>query len=94
MAKLEEMQRQIDNLLREQAERQGLERGEGSGYKLTPKAYKIFQAKLLERILANFRPGRSGRHTGRIVGDGAVELPTTKATNLAIHSPIWIRRNP
>jgi uncharacterized protein with von Willebrand factor type A (vWA) domain len=79
MAKLEEMQRQIDNLLREQAERQGLERGEGSGYKLTPKAYKIFQAKLLERIFSQLQAGRSGRHTGRIVGDGAVELPTTKA---------------
>jgi uncharacterized protein with von Willebrand factor type A (vWA) domain len=79
MAKLEEMQRQIENLMREQAERQGLERGEGSGYKLTPKAYKIFQAKLLERIFSQLQAGRSGRHTGRIVGDGAVELPTTKA---------------
>ncbi len=79
MAKLEEMQRQIENLMREQAERQGLERGEGSGYKLTPKAYKIFQAKLLDRIFSQLQAGRSGRHTGRIVGEGAVELPTTKA---------------
>ncbi len=78
MAKLEEMQRMVENLMREQAERQGLEKGEGRGYKLTPKAYKIFQAKLLEKIFSQLQAGRSGRHTGRIVGEGSVELPTTK----------------
>jgi uncharacterized protein with von Willebrand factor type A (vWA) domain len=78
MAKLEEMHRMIENMLREQAERQGLERGEGKGYRLTPKAYKVFQAKLLERIFSQLQASRSGRHTNRIVGDGCVELPTTR----------------
>lgn len=78
MAKLEEMQRMVENLMREQAERQGLEKGEGRGYKLTPKAYKIFQAKLLEKIFSQLQAGRSGRHSGRIIGEGSVELPTTK----------------
>jgi uncharacterized protein with von Willebrand factor type A (vWA) domain len=79
MAKLEELQRQIENTLREQAERQGLEKGQQGGYRLTPKAYKTFQAKLLERIFSQLQAGRSGRHAGRIVGEGSVELPSTKA---------------
>lgn len=79
MSKLEELQRQIENTIREQAERQGLDKGKGGGYRLTPKAYKTFQAKLLERIFSQLQAGRSGRHTGRIIGEGSVELPTTKA---------------
>ncbi len=76
---LEELQRQVENTLREMAERQGLERdGKSGGYRLTPQAYKIFQGKLLERIFSKLQPGRTGRHTGRIVGDGSVELPQTK----------------
>jgi uncharacterized protein with von Willebrand factor type A (vWA) domain len=78
MSKLEELQRQIENTIREQAERQGLDKGKEGGYRLTPKAYKTFQAKLLERIFSQLQAGRSGRHTGRIVGEGSVELPSTK----------------
>ncbi len=78
MTKLEELRQQVENWLREYAERQGLERSDGRGFRLTPKAYKIFQARLLERIFSQLSAGRSGRHTGRIVGDGNVELPATK----------------
>ncbi len=78
MAKLEELQRQIENTIREQAERQGLDKGKEGGYRLTPKAYKTFQAKLLERIFSQLQAGRSGRHSGRIIGEGSVELPSTK----------------
>jgi uncharacterized protein with von Willebrand factor type A (vWA) domain len=80
MQQLEEMRRQIENLLREQAERQGLERnpdGRG-GFRLTPKAYKIFQGRLLERIFSELSPSRSGRHQGEVIGEGAVELQQTK----------------
>lgn len=54
MQKLEEMQQQIENMLREQAERQGLEKNpDGSGgFRLTPQAYKIFQGRLLQRIFS------------------------------------------
>ena len=76
---LEEIREQIRNVVRELAERQGLDRSESGAFRLTPKAYKTFQAKLLERIFADLEASRSGRHTGRIVGDGSVELPTTKA---------------
>lgn len=76
---LEEIRQQINNMVREMAERQGLERNESGGFRLTPKAYKTFQAQLLERIFSNLQASRSGRHTGRILGDGSVELPSTKA---------------
>ncbi len=76
---LEEIREQIRNTVREMAERQGLDRDESGSFRLTPKAYKTFQAKLLERIFADLEASRSGRHGGRIVGDGSVELPSTKA---------------
>jgi len=75
---LEEIREQIKNMVREMAERQGLERDDAGGFRLTPMAYKTFQAKLLERIFSNLEASRSGRHSGRIVGDGSVELPSTK----------------
>jgi uncharacterized protein with von Willebrand factor type A (vWA) domain len=34
---------------------------------------------LLERIFSDLKASRSGRHQGRITGDGSVELPSTKA---------------
>ncbi len=80
MESLEEMRRQVENMVRELAERQGLERdGNSKAFRLTPKAYKLFQGQLLDRIFANLQAGRTGRHSGRIVGDGSVELPSTKA---------------
>jgi uncharacterized protein with von Willebrand factor type A (vWA) domain len=79
LQELEEMRRQVENLMREQAERQGLERsGDGSGFRLTPQAYKIFQGRLLERIFSDLQPSRSGRHQGNVIGEGAVELQQTK----------------
>jgi uncharacterized protein with von Willebrand factor type A (vWA) domain len=79
MEQLEEMRRQVENIVREQAERQGLERdSEGGGFRLTPQAYKIFQGRLLERIFSELSPSRTGRHQGDVVGEGAVELQQTK----------------
>lgn len=79
MGSLESLREQIENMVRELAERQGLDREPNSGaFRLTPKAYKIFQGKLLERIFSNLQAGRTGRHSGRIVGEGSVELPQTK----------------
>ena len=78
MEQLEEMRRQVENMIREQAERQGLE-SDGSGqFRLTPQAYKIFQGRLLERIFSDLAPSRSGRHDGDVVGEGSVEMQRTK----------------
>ncbi len=80
MSSLEALREQIENIVRELAERQGLDRDPKTGaFQLTPQAYKIFQGKLLERIFSNLQAGRSGRHAGRVVGEGSVELPQTKA---------------
>lgn len=79
MSKLEELQQFVENYAREMAERQGLERDPASGaFRLTPQAYKLFQGKLLERIFSDLEAGRTGRHQGPIVGEGAVELERTK----------------
>ena len=77
MHSLEEMQRMIENYVREMAERQGLER-DGKKFRLTPKAYKVFQGKLLSKIFGDLQASRTGRHQGEIVGEGAVELQETK----------------
>ena len=74
---LRALQQQIQDYLREMAERQGLE-FTPEGYQLTPKAYRIFQSTLLKEIFSDLVAARSGRHAGPIVGDGAVELPRTK----------------
>lgn len=80
MQQLEELRQAVENLLREQAQRQGLQQEGGSGgaFRLTPKAYKIFQGKLLQRIFSSLEASRSGRHEGNVVGEGAVELQQTK----------------
>ncbi|KAA1260570.1 hypothetical protein LF1_31100 [Rubripirellula obstinata] len=79
MQQLEEMRQQIENMMREQAERQGLEKKkEGGGFRLTPQAYKIFQSRLLQRVFSELAPSRTGRHEGDIIGEGAVELQQTK----------------
>ena len=77
VAQLDALQQQVADLVREAAERQGLQRG-GRGYQLTPRAYRLFQSRVLEEIFNDLMPARSGRHTGPIVGAGAVELPQTK----------------
>jgi len=74
---LNRLAEQIEEYLRELAERQGLERA-ADGYRLTPKAYRLFQGRLLERIFSNLQASRTGRHEGPIVGEGAVEMQQTK----------------
>ncbi len=78
MDRLNELQQQVENYLREMAERQGLQRSQRGGYQLTPKAFRLFQGKLLEHIFSNLMASRSGRHHGPVVGEGAVELQQTK----------------
>jgi uncharacterized protein with von Willebrand factor type A (vWA) domain len=74
---LEKLQQQIEEMMRQLAEQQGLERGP-KGFQLTPKAYRLFQGRLLERIFSNLQASRTGRHQGPILGEGAVELERTK----------------
>ncbi len=75
---LSALQQQIQDLLRELAERQGLEQGKRGGFQMTPKAYRLFQSKLLSRIFSEIVESRSGRHLGPVVGEGATEMQRTK----------------
>ena len=77
MQSLEEIQRTIENYVKEMAERQGLQNDRGR-FSLTPQAYRVFQGKLLSRIFSELKASRSGRHSDEIVGEGAVELQVTK----------------
>jgi uncharacterized protein with von Willebrand factor type A (vWA) domain len=75
--RLSALQQQIQDYLRELAERQGLEPTK-HGYQLTPKAYRLFQSRLLTEIFSALQASRSGRHQGPVVGDGAIEMQRTK----------------
>src|SRR5262245_14572292 len=78
MERLAALQQQIEDYIREQAERQGLE-GDGAGkYRLTPKALRLFQSKVLTKIFAELQASRTGRHPDAVIGEGAVESPKTK----------------
>lgn len=74
---LRKLAEQIEEYVRELADRQGLEKTK-KGFQLTPKAYRLFQGRLLERIFSQLEASRSGRHQGPVVGEGAVELQQTK----------------
>jgi uncharacterized protein with von Willebrand factor type A (vWA) domain len=74
---LSALQQQIQDYLREMAERQGLEEGK-QGFQMTPKAYRLFQSRLLTQIFDQLQASRSGRHQGPVVGEGATEMQQTK----------------
>jgi uncharacterized protein with von Willebrand factor type A (vWA) domain len=77
LEKLNELQQQIEEYVRSLAERQGLEKTR-QGYQLTPKAYRLFQGRLLTAIFSAIQASRSGRHQGPIMGEGATEMQQTK----------------
>jgi uncharacterized protein with von Willebrand factor type A (vWA) domain len=74
---LAELQRQINEYLRQMAEQQGLEQSR-QGYQMSPKAFRLFQSRLLMQIFEALQSSRSGRHSGPIVGEGATEMQQTK----------------
>lgn len=74
---LRRLREQIEDYLRRHAETQGLELSR-EGYRLTPRAMRIFQARILDEIFSSLDPSRSGRHTGPIEGEGPVELGRTR----------------
>ena len=76
---LQALQQQVEDYIKEQAEKQGLE-SDGSGkYRLTPKALRLFQSRVLTQIFSELQASRSGRHPDGVTGEGAVESPKTKS---------------
>jgi len=76
--KLQEMQRMVEEYVRELAKQQGLQQDAAGAFQLTPQAYRVFQGRLLEKIFSQLQASRTGRHQQTVVGEGAVELPQTK----------------
>src|SRR5207302_8864029 len=74
---LRALQEQVEEYLKHLAEQQGLEQSR-EGYRLSPKAFRLFQARLLQEIFSVLQASRSGRHQGAIIGEGATELQQTK----------------
>ncbi|MFO0885983.1 MAG: VWA domain-containing protein [Pirellulales bacterium] len=75
--RLEQIQKAVEDLVRQMAEQQGLER-DGNSFRLTPQAMRLFQGKLLSRIFSELTASKTGRHNVPVQGEGAVELPATK----------------
>jgi uncharacterized protein with von Willebrand factor type A (vWA) domain len=73
------IERQIQDYLRQLAEAQGLEEAKGGGYHLTPRAYRLFQSKLLTRIFEQMQESRTGWHQGPVIGEGATEMQQTRS---------------
>ncbi|HEX3149415.1 MAG TPA: hypothetical protein VHR66_15180 [Gemmataceae bacterium] len=78
MDNLRALQQQINEYLRDQAERQGITQ-DRKGFQLTPKTYRLFQSKLLTTIFNDMQASRSGRHPDAVTGEGAVETQRTKS---------------
>lgn len=74
---LNELQRQIEDYVRNEAERQGLEKA-GRGFRLSPKALRLFQRHLLTQIFSDLQAARSGRHAVGVEGEGVVEMEKTR----------------
>ena len=77
MANLNKFQEQVQQYLKDIMEGQGLANQQGK-IQLSPKAYKLFQGRLLQTIFSNLKASRAGRHQGPIEGEGVVEMQRTK----------------
>lgn len=78
LERLSALQQQIQDYLREQAEKQGLEYDGQGRYRLTPKALRLFQSKVLSHIFSQLQASKTGRHEHPVEGEGAVESPRTR----------------
>jgi len=74
---LARLKAQVEEMVARMAAEQGLDKGK-KGYSLSPKAMRLFQGKLLEKIFSVLDPSRTGRHQVNITGEGAVELVPTR----------------
>jgi uncharacterized protein with von Willebrand factor type A (vWA) domain len=75
---LRQLQQQINEYLRDQADRQGVT-ADRRGFQLSPKAFRLFQSRLLTTIFSELQESKSGRHPEGVEGDGATEIQSTKS---------------
>lgn len=77
MQELNQIQKQIEEHIREAARQQGLEKSK-DGFRLTPQATRVFQKSVLGVIFSGLKASRSGRHDTPTLGEGAVETQKTR----------------
>jgi uncharacterized protein with von Willebrand factor type A (vWA) domain len=75
---LRALQQQINEYLRDQAEQQGITQ-DRKGFQLSPKAFRLFQSRVLTTIFSEMQASRTGRHPDAVTGEGAVETQRTKS---------------
>ncbi|NBX25607.1 MAG: hypothetical protein EBQ99_06090, partial [Planctomycetes bacterium] len=75
---MRDLQRRVNELLERMAEEAGLSRTPEGGWKVSPRAMRLYQRGLLATIFSDLQAARSGRHQGVTSADGAVELPATR----------------
>ena len=78
LERLQQLQQQIEEYLKEQAREQGLDTDGRNQFQMTPKALRLFQSKVLTKIFAQLQASRTGRHPEAVIGEGATESPRTK----------------
>jgi uncharacterized protein with von Willebrand factor type A (vWA) domain len=74
---LNALQKQVEEYLKAEAERQGVEQGR-AGLALSPRAYRLFQSRVLAEIFGELEAARSGRHGSAVEGEGPVEMARTR----------------
>lgn len=74
---MKQFQEQVQQYLKDAMENQGVT-GQDGRVQLSPKAYKLFQGKLLDRIFSDLKASKSGRHQNAVDGEGAVETQRTR----------------
>ena len=76
---LKTLQQQVENYIQQQAREQGIEGNARQGFQMTPRAYRLFQNKILTQIFNELQASRTGRHPEAVLGEGATESPLTKS---------------
>lgn len=74
---MKQFQEQVQQYIKNVMENQGITGKDGQVH-LSPKAYKLFQGKLLDRIFSDLKASKSGRHQNSVDGEGAVETQRTR----------------
>lgn len=75
---LRQLQEQVEEYIKQQAREQGIENDARKGFQMTPRAYRLFQSKVLTQIFNELKASRTGRHPDAVIGEGATESPLTK----------------
>lgn len=75
---LRALQQQVEAYIQQQAREQGIEGDARKGFQMTPRAYRLFQSKILTQIFNDLQASRTGRHPEAVLGEGATESPLTK----------------